>query len=145
MRRYGHYWNVLCQNDRRFRSKDGRVITYQCMVKFVLDTEWFKRAFARLEDFCQQLKVPQGCIVELPPLFSYCIEELYDPDSPWWVVAYTEVDSKTGAFLLFEFHLSCRLCALSKPILEGIRRLNLRRECRRVSVFASCNRAVVFP
>lgn len=51
--------------------------------------------------YWQRLEVPPRYPVELPMVYSYSMRELLDPESPWSVVAYTELAGKTAAFILF--------------------------------------------
>lgn len=71
--------------------------------------------------YWSHLEIPCGCCVELPPVFTYLMHELCDPESPWWVVAYTELSAKKAAYILFEVYESCRLWKLSHEIIHGIR------------------------
>lgn len=51
-------------------------------------------------------------------MFTYPLRELMNSESPWWVVAYTEMDAKTAVYILFEVYDSCRLRALSRDMIE---------------------------
>ena len=46
-------------------------------------------------------------------MFSYKIVDLMDPQSGWWILAYTEFAAKVAAFILFEVYDNCRLWGLS--------------------------------
>lgn len=53
------------------------------------------------------------------------MRELIYPESPWLAVAYTELAGKTFSFIVFEMYNSCRLSALSRDMIQEIRRLDL--------------------
>lgn len=108
------------------RSKHGREITYQCFGTFGLGTNFFRRGFARVTAYWQRLEVPGGCAVDLPMVFSYRMRKLLDPESPWWVVVYTDRAGKVAALILFDVYDSCRFWALRKEIVRGIRRPHLK-------------------
>lgn len=88
-------------------------------------SENFRLAFARLKPYWGGLEVPRGCCIGLSPVFSYLIGEHCDPESPWWVVAYTGLAANTSVFIMFEVYDICLLGALRKYLIKGIRRLNL--------------------
>lgn len=67
-----------------------------------------------------QLEVPRRFIAEIPPVFTYRITELINPESPWWVVTYNEVASKTSAYIFFEVQDSSWLWVLSCNMIEEI-------------------------
>lgn len=98
---------------------------YKWLATFGLGSEFFRRAFARLTKFLGCLEVPCGFVVELAPEFTYCTTELMGSESPWLVVAYTEMAAKTAAYILFNLYDSCRIWALSHDMSEGISRFNL--------------------
>lgn len=126
LRKNSTYWNMFCRNECHLRSKHGCFIPYQFLATFGLGSEFFRHTFACLTAFGQQIDVPRCCNVELPPVFFYGMRELVDPDSSWRVVAYTEFDAKTAAFIMFEVNDSCSLWALSRKMVRGIRRLHLK-------------------
>lgn len=53
--------------------------------------------FRRLTTFGSQIEVPHVCYVERALGFTYNDEELFVPNSGWWVVAYTEFVSRVKA------------------------------------------------
>lgn len=120
------------------RSRHARAVSYRFSATFGLGNNFFRRGFAHLTAYWQRLEVPRGCPVELLILFSYRIMELLDRWSPCWVVAYTELSTKTAAFILFEFFDSCNLWALGKEIVPSIRRLDLRHVLRNASNVTEC-------
>lgn len=64
-----------------------------------------------------------------------------DTESPWCVVAYTEMMVvKAVAFILFEAYYSGRLWALSRYMIEGIRRLKLKTILSNAHNLAECRR-----
>lgn len=101
-RKQGSYWSAFVCDERRNRSKYGVAIPYQCINTFHLKGEYFQRAFARLTPAWQRIEVPLGCNVELPPVFTYKGHELKHYDSGWWVVAYSEMATKTASFILYD-------------------------------------------
>lgn len=123
--KYGLYWKVFCRSERLLPLKHGCAINYHCLAKFGLGSECFRRGFAQFTSSLYGLQVPHGFFAELPPVFTYRILEFCDPDLPWWVTTYTEFAAKVVAYIIFEFYDSCRLWALIRDMLEGIRRLNL--------------------
>lgn len=124
-RKRGSYWTVFVKNERRLRSKHGRPIPWQCLSTFGVGRDFLSRAFCALTPFWSRIEVPRGMCVELPMVFSYKMRELHDPNSGYWVVAYTEMVIKTAAFLLFEVYDNFRLWALSPHTIEFIRTLDL--------------------
>lgn len=127
LRGNGKYENILCRNEFRLRSKRRRAIPYQCLAKFGTVSEFFRRAFARPTPFWQSLEVSCACAVQLPPVLIYRVLQLMDTESPWWVVACTELSAKMAASIFFEVYDTCRLLALSREMMQGIRHLSLRR------------------
>lgn len=91
---------------------------------FELGTEFFCEAFVRLTPYWDRLEVPSGCCVKLPPVFSYVMRKLCDPESPWRFGSYTELAANTVVFILFDVFDSFRLWELSRDMIQGIRRLN---------------------
>lgn len=89
---------------RRFRSKHGQAVPYQCLSTFGLWTELFGSAFMRLTTFWGRLEVSGGGKAEFLPVLTYRMRDLIDRDSPWWVVAYTDVLAKTTAYIRFEVY-----------------------------------------
>lgn len=53
------------------------------------------------------------------------MREFLNTESPWWVVAYTELAVKTAAFVLFDVYDPCHLWSLSHEMIQGIRCLDL--------------------
>lgn len=131
---------ISCKNERRFCSKNGLSIPYKCLATFSLVLEFFRRKFVRLTPYWSPLEVPRGFISELQPVFSYRMMELICPTSPWWVCGYTELAAKTAAFILFVVYDSCLLGALSREMIEGIRRLNFRSELGNSGNLSECRR-----
>lgn len=64
---------------------------------FGLVPAWSEHTFCRLLAFWSKLKVPRGCIVELPMAFRYKMQDFRDPEFGWWAVAYTKLVVKTAA------------------------------------------------
>jgi hypothetical protein len=58
-------------------------------------------------------------------VFTYKAEELMDPNSGYWVVAYTELVAKAAAYLLFEVWDVYRLWAMSPDMLINMEKLDL--------------------
>lgn len=124
LRKNGLYRNVFFRIKRRLRSKHE--IPYQLLATFGPGSELFRRVFPSFTAFWNSLEMPRSWTAELPPVFSYGIRKLMDPKSPWLVWAYTELAAKTAAFILFEVYESCRVWALSRNMIQGIRRLDLK-------------------
>lgn len=92
----------------------------------VRSARWFPiSGFPTLTNFWERIEVPRGCHVLLPPAFIYDAEELQDAESGWWVVAYTELVSRTMAFVLLDAYDSLWLWALSPDTFPLARDLNL--------------------
>lgn len=66
----------------------------------------------------QSIEVPRVCNVELP--LTYHMFEFLEPESPWWIVAYTELIVKTAEFVLFDVNESCTLWALRHEMIQVI-------------------------
>lgn len=119
------YWQDLVRHERRMRSKYGLAVPFQCLTTFDTRPCFRENAFAELTRFWRRLEVPRGCYAELPPVFSYKAEELKDPASGWWVVAYTEFVFRVVAFLLFEAYDNCKIWAVSPDLCRLAREVNL--------------------
>ena len=105
---------------RRFRSRLNRAVPYECINMFGLQDGYFVNGFAELTPQWRKLEVPRGCNAELPMIFSYKMDELRDPQSGYWVIAYTEWVVKVAAFVLFDVYDSYRLWALSPAMIEAL-------------------------
>ena len=125
IRKRGAYWRTFVKNTRRLRAKHGRAIPYQCLATFNLAPEFFRRAFCELTRFWSRIECPRGCNVELPMVFTYKMRELMDPDSGWWVVAYTEMAVKTACFVLMDVYDNYRLWSLSPHMIDCMKQLDL--------------------
>lgn len=126
IRKGGLYWRWV-HDERRFRSKFGRAIPYQCVTVFSMKDSYFRKAFCGLPNHWRTIEVPMSCAVESPMIFSYRARQLMDPQSGWWVVAYTEFAVKTAAFILMEVYDNFRLWSLSPDMIGAIRSLDLTR------------------
>ena len=124
VRNTGAYWEGI-RDERRFRSRLGRAVPYQCLVLFGVRNTFTQRAYAGLTRFWSRIEVPRGSSAELPSVFTHRMRELMDPNSGWSVVAYTEMVAKTAAFVLMDAYHNYRLWALSPDSIEGIRALDL--------------------
>ena len=125
LRKDSSYWVKSVADTRRFRSRLNRAVPYECLNMFGLHDGYFLNGFAELTPQWRKLEVPRGCNAELPMIFSYKMDELHDPQSGYWVVAYTEWVVKVAAFILFDVYDSYRLWALSPAMIEAIGQLNL--------------------
>jgi len=125
LRKDSSYWMKSVADTRRFRSRLNRAVPYECINMFGLQDGYFLNGFAELTPQWRKLEVPRGCNAELPMIFSYKMDELRDPQSGYWVVAYTEWVVKVAAFVLFDVYDSYRLWALSPAMIEALGQLNL--------------------
>jgi hypothetical protein len=121
----GRFWRVYIRNERRLRARHGRAIPYHCLTTFALRGTYFQRAFAELTQFWSRLEVPRGCLAELPMVFTYRMRELMDPESGWWVVAYTEYAMKAAVYILMDVYFNYRLWCLSPHLIDAFEGLDL--------------------
>ena len=126
IRRTGFFWDG-CGGERRWRSRYGLAIPSHALNLFAVRNRFAANAYLKVTPYWQSMEVPRGCHVKLPMVFTYKARELRDPQSGWWVVAYTEFAAKTAAFILFEVYDSYRLWALSGVMIANIRALDLPR------------------
>ena len=124
-RKVGPHWTVNVKNERRLRSRYGRPVPYQCLSTFGVRRSFMERAFCELTGYWSRIEVPRGCSAELPMVFSYKMRELMDPQSGWWVVAYTEFAVKVAAFILMDAYDRFRLWALSPTLISQLLMLDL--------------------
>lgn len=101
------------RNERRLRSKHGRVIWRQCLTTFRLRDAFFARAFPAVTPYWMSIEVPRGCSAETPWIFTYYARELQDPHAGCWRIAYTEFAACVAAFIPIEVYDTYRLWALS--------------------------------
>lgn len=125
LRKDSLYWTNWVRNERRLRSKHGRVVPRQCLATFGLRESFFARAFPAVTPYWLRVEVPRGCGAETPWVFSYYARELIDPSSGFWRIAYTEFAACVGAYILFEAYDNYRLWALSPDMIRDIRVLDL--------------------
>ena len=85
-RNTGPYWDSV-RDERRFRSKLGRAIPYQCITVFGVRQTYFERAFCAVTAYWRIIEVARNCSAELPAVFTYRMPELHDAQSGWWVIA----------------------------------------------------------
>lgn len=67
----------------------------------LLGTEFYGSPFARLSHHLHRLVDLHTRIVELPPVFTYRMEELMDHESTCCMVSHTEMLAKTVAYMFF--------------------------------------------
>lgn len=126
VRKTGAYWMDFVRGERRARSNKGLMVPYQCVAQFELHGEALRERCVAVTPRWTRVEVPRGCNVELPPIFSYKSSVMQDdPDSGWWVVAYTQHVAKTASFILMDAYDQYRLWALSSDMIRFLRELDL--------------------
>ena len=119
------YWTDFVRHERRMRAKYGLAIPYQCLTAFDMQDDFRVAGFPRLTSFWRRIEVPRGCCAELPPVFTYKAEQLMDPESGWWVVAYTEFVLRVAAYLLFDAYDNLRVWAMSPDMTRLLKEIDL--------------------
>lgn len=107
------------------RSKHGLAVPYQCLTTFDTGGCFRDSAFPRLTSFWRRIEMRHACPAELPPVYTYKAEEFMDPNSGWWVVAYTELVLCVISFLLYEAYENVRISAVSPDLIRLTRDLDL--------------------
>lgn len=92
---------------------------------FLASSVVFQVAYVLLTELWKRIEGHRGCIAELPHVFNYKSEELRDPESGYWVVAYAEMAMKTIVFVLFDVYDTFRPRMLSRDSIQHIRSLDL--------------------
>lgn len=78
------YWRQYVRHERRSRYAFRVAVPYQCLSVLSFRHEARRLRWVNLGDLWSKVDIPQGCMVELPPVFS-CVgsEMISDPDSGW--------------------------------------------------------------
>ena len=63
--------------------------------------------------------------MELPPVFGYRMRELMEPNSGWWVVAYTEQAIKIAVHIIMEVYFNLRLWSVSPHLTRALGEINI--------------------
>ncbi len=113
------------RNERRLRSLTGRIIPFHVLHHHCFRHRYLEEFFVGLNTGWKRLEVPRGCVAELPAVFSYKTSELLDPQSGWWVVAFTEWAAKVAGAVLGDVYDTFRLWYLPPLMIAGIRSLDL--------------------
>lgn len=126
LRKNAPYWRSFVRSERRARSVMGNLVPYQDITAFQFRADARADRWPVVNTLWSRVEVPQGCLVELPPVVSYLGSELVaDPESGVWVVVLTEMVAKTASFILQEAYDCYRLWALSPHTIRFIRELDL--------------------
>lgn len=127
LRKNTPYWRQYVRFERRARSALGCLVPYQDLQAFSFRAAARADRWPQVSSMWSRVEVPQGCLVELPPVITYLGSELIaDPNSGIWVVAFTEMVAKTASFIIQEVYDNYRLWALSPHTIRFARELDLK-------------------
>lgn len=96
------YWRSYVRNERRAWVTTKFTISGHSVMQNGIARPKRKTFFEKLAVDWFRAEVRKGFNVELWPVFSYKLSELTDLCSGFWVVVYTEFDSKMTAFTFFD-------------------------------------------
>lgn len=120
------YWWQYVRHQCRWSSVFGLVVPYQCLSVFNFRHEEWRFPLVTLHPSWAKMEVPQGCIVEPHPVFSYVeVAMMDDTHSGWWVVALTERVVETVALVMQETYEQYQMWPLSLLAVRFSRALDL--------------------
>ncbi len=127
LRKDSEYWTESIRNERRVRASLDLIIPHHCATQATMRYNRRLMAFCQATDLWKLVEVPRGCRAELPATFAYKMEELLDPSSGWWMVAFNGFAAKVAAFVIQDAYDKFRLWALPPRMIRIIRGLDLSR------------------
>lgn len=114
-----------CRHERKARSSHGLAVPYQCLTLYSMKRSECSSRWPEVTANWRDVEVPQGCFANLPAMFSYLGSEMIDdPESGWWVFAFTEWAVRVAVFLLQEVYDTYRVWAISPTLIGFIRKLD---------------------
>ena len=113
------YWEHV-RWERRFRSRTGFLTPYQLVgaERIASDARANRLVCIRDHEEWSRYEVAQGLWVPLPPVLTYLGSHMiWDPDSPVWLIFYTEWVAEVATVFLWEVYDRFRLWWL--PVKSG--------------------------
>ena len=119
------YWDMI-EWERKARSRVGYLVPYQCTEVDGLRPTHREGRYVPLHRHFENVEVPRGCLVDLPPVLTYKgVEMMNNPRSGPWAVFYSEYAARAAAFILWEVYDRYKLWYLSETLRGNIRLLKL--------------------
>lgn len=103
----------------------GHAIPSHALNAFSVRDSFVENALPGSTHYLQRIEVPCGCGLAVTMVFTYPAPEFRHSKSGWWAVAYTQLATKVGAFLLVEVYDNYRLWCTSSEMIRNICGLDL--------------------